>query len=898
MRLTPEQLGLTETPETTNTTGLQQALKLAKDGWHVFPLRPGSKAPLFPSAHKGETDPIIRKCRGECGKDGHGAWDGTTDLEKIRNWWTSHPNAGIGANLGDDRIAFDVDINHGGQFLNAFPTTRKHLSGRNNGNAHLIYRYEPGTLAAQIKPGNAALGPGMDIKVGRGSYIVMPGTRHEETGHLYTVADDNAGVEHHLTDEEVQAIYDEAGVQLTATARGVSRGLSVVPGGLSGTSGPRNASQVTGSLSELLSNPPARGDGKTNEWLTRVAGHYAKMHRTKRDLYEIEVRRAAAMVDPNYEDTEKVLESIWQTEIDGHPERAASLNTGWLVGNGNTLFCQISQKIGDETIMDLAPYADFDLEARGVAITDTGKRAYWVRLLWRGQQIDVTLDGEILGDDRAIRRWLAGYGATIDQPLQAYPKTAPGVRLQRYLESQNPPEVHIVDTLGWHPELNAFVTHDGIITKTGPVTKQEAGIVADPRLLERDIAPYHYGFEQTEQQAREVLQEILTYQTEQVTSTFGAWWAACLLKPQIQTQVSIFPFFGVEAASESGKTNGFFQMMVALNGNTRGQIAPTPPVLRDSASANHNGIVWADDLDDLTRYGEHLRASTSNGTASKMDSDKNGIRNTKIVSPILISGEQLGMSTQKALADRAVIISVPSPTERMSLKNPGRKQWDDIVEMTNRYSGVYGLAVLAGWYQQYALQNIDHVYQTLAKTRGKGKGRHGDKLAVLITGAHLLDAMLGHENAWEGEGPNTKLVRQWATTVENNLTADNTLTMEVLPWALRQFSMPEHPHENDMGRFAGITTPAFIRGEWDNTIDSDIEIWISSTLLADAWARDHNHRVDQRTATNNALNQQADRVCIPGSSKGFKISGTNRVVRYRKLTPEYAQMVMLRATTD
>lgn len=897
MKLTPEQLG-DLAPQTSNTTGLQQALKLAGDGWHVFPLRPGSKAPLFPSAHKGDTDPSRRKCRGGCGVEGHGAWDGTTDLELIRKWWTSHPNAGIGANLGDDRVAFDVDLNHGGRFLESFPTTRKHLSGRNNGNAHLIYQIEPGTLAATLKPGNAVLGPGMDIKVGRGSYIVMPGTRHEETGHLYTVGPDNAGLEHVLTDEEVQEIYDEAGIQLTATARGASRGLSVVTGGLAGPKTPQDTSKATGHLSELLSNPPA--EGSRNDWLTKVAGHYAKMHRDKRDLYEVEVRRANRDLPSPLEsdEVEKTLESIWQTEVEQHPERAASLNNGWLVGNGHTLFCQVSMKQGDETVMDLAPYADFDLEARGVAITDTGKRAYWVRLLWRGQQIDVTLDGEILGDDRAIRKWLASFGATIDQPFQAYPKTAPGVRLQRYLESQTPPEVHIVDTLGWHSELNAFVTHDGIITTTGPVTKQEAGIVADPRLLEREVAPYHYGFEQTHDEAQQVLRDILTFQTDEVTSLFGAWWASCLLKPQIQTQVSIFPFFGVEAASESGKTNGFFRMMVALNGNTRGQIAPTPPVLRDSASANLNGIVWADDLDDLTRYGEHLRASTSNGTASKMDSDKNGIRNTRIVSPILISGEQLGMSNQKALADRAVIISVPSPTDRMSLKDPTRKQWDDIIELNDRYSGVYGLSVLAGWYQQYALKNADNVKKILSSSKGNGKGRHGDKLAVLVAGAHLLDALVGHETPWDGTGEHATRVKAWADSVEANHQADNTLTMEVIPWALRQYGMPAGPVPAEGGRFAGIITPAFVRGEWSDTLDNTAEVWISSTLLGDAWARDHNHRVDQRTATKDALGQQADRVCVPGSSKAFKVAGTGQVLRYRKLTPEYATLVMGRATSD
>jgi len=895
MKLTPEQLGQPEPSTPTNT--LQMALRLASDGWHVFPISSGSKMPLLPKAHDVKKNPELRRCRGECGRDGHGAWDGTTDPDKIRKWWGNHPTANIGANLGDDRIAFDVDLNHGGTFLQSFPTTRRHLSGRGNGNAHLIYNISGSALAQAIRGGNGTsggLGDGMDIKVGRGMYIIMPGSRHEETGKLYTLEPDHD--EHMLTDDEVQAIYDEAGVALSATARGAAKGISAVTGAKprpTGRSGPQM-------LSELLQNPPERGSGQANDWLTRVAGHYAKMHRDKRDLYEVEVRRAADLMG-GYEDTEKVLESIWSTETEEHPERAATLNNGWLVGNDRALFCQISQKVGDDTIFTLSPYADFDIEARGVAVDDNNHRAYWVRIKWRGQEIDATLDGETLGDDRALRRWLAAFGATIDPPFQAYPKTSPGVRIQRYLESQDPSPVNIVDTLGWHEDLHAFVTHEGIITAEGPATKEQAGVVANPQLIIRDVAPYKYGFEGTYEEAVEVLREVMTFQTPEVVAVFGAWWAACLLKPQIQTQTSIFPFFGIEAASESGKTNGYFRLMVGLNGNTRGQVAPTKPVLRDSASANRNGIVWADDLDDLTAYGEILRASTSNGTASKMDMDRNGIRNTQIVAPILISGEQLGMGTQKALADRSIIIPVPSPTERMSLKpGPKRIQWFDVMDLTNRFSGVDGLAAIAGWFQSAALQRVEETLLALAESKKTGKGRHGDKVAVLMAGAALLDSLLGAEGAWEGQGPTSLGVAAWATAHEGGLIADNTLTMEVLPWAMRIYKNPDAPQEYTMGRFQGIDTPVFVRWTGEPTLDAvnGAEVWISASLLADAWARDHNHRVDARTATKTALSQQADRVCEVGTSKPFKVSGTARTGRYRKLLPEYARLVLARVDSE
>lgn len=743
---------------------------------------------------------------------------------------------------------------------------------------------------------NNGLGEGMDIKSGFGGYIVLPPTKHEETGKPYTIGMENAGELHTLTDEELQAIYDEAGVSLSATARGAAKGLAAV----AGTRVEKKTTQATaGMLSDLLQNPPTRGEGRTNDWLTRVAGHYAKLHREKRDLYEVEFRRAVDMVDPSYEEAEKIQESVWQREIGGHAERGAALDNGWLVGNGRALFCQIMENQGEDKVAGLAPYADFDIQARGVAVGEDSARSYWVSVLWKDNEIELTLTGETLGDDRALRKFLSTVGATIDPPLNAYPKTTAGVRLQRYLESQNPPQVQIVDTLGWHEELSAFVTHEGVITLEGVTSKEQAGIVADPVLLKRDVAPYKYGFEGSWPEAVEVLREVLTFQAPEVTGVFGAWWAACLLKPQIQTETSIFPFFGVEAASESGKTNGFFRMMVAMNGNTRGQIAPTKPVLRDSASANRNGIVWADDLDDLTAYGEILRASTSNGTASKMDMDRNGIKNTQIVAPILISGEQLGMGQQKALADRSVVIDVDSPTSRMSLRSGAaadRIQWSDVLELQARFAGPDGLAVLAGHFASAALQSVGEVLSILREWRGKGRGRHGDKAAVLMAGACLLDFFLGHPDAWSGGGDNAQQVQAWTIANERGLIADNALTITILPWALRLYHVHDQPEEHSMGRFSGIDTPAFIKHIGDpNSLEGADEIWFSPTKLYDAWARDHNQRVDARTETKTAIAQQADRVSVPGSSKPIKILGTQRVERYRKLLPDYFRTVLSRS---
>ncbi|QXJ40734.1 primase [Curtobacterium phage Parvaparticeps] len=867
-RLTPEQLpddyARPETPQQDSPGSmLQHALDWAAMGWNVFPLQPGKKEPM---------------------RGSKGAHDGTQDEDQIRRWWTQFPTANIGGNLGDDKLVFDIDANHNGVAPRTLPATRTHVTGRGGENKHYIYGIRPGSAAAAVKQRNG-WATGIDIKVGHGGYIVLPPSIHPETGRPYAI--EPGGEIHEIEDAELQAIFDEVGVAMSATARGAAKGLAAVGGAKKNTK-TSGASENAGHLSSLLANPPERGTGQTNEWLTRVAGHYAKMHRDKRDLYEVEVRRAAAMVDPNYEDTEKVLESVWGTE-ETRIERSATPASGWLVGNGRVMFHLIRVGNGDDAHYDTAPYSDFDVECRGVAVDDSGKRSYWLTFANSHGEVETTIAGEIFGDPRTLRKVLASYGLSYHESNSASPeKMDIAARLLRYIEHQRPPRVEIVPTLGWKIDYDGFITHDGVIKADGPHPHSESGLVADPTLTERDVAPYHYGFDGSWSEAVEVLREVMTFQDEQTCAVFGAWWAAALLKPQIQSQTSLFPIFGVEAASESGKTNGFFRLMTALNGNTRGQVVPTKPVLRDYASANFNGIVWADDLEDLTPYGDILRASTSNGTASKMDVDRHGVKSTQIVAPILISGESLGMSSQKALADRAVVISAPSPVDRKNaLGNP---QWDDIVALVSRFGGESGLASIAGHFVQHALADASEVLSALAVARREGQGRHGDKTAVLMAGAWLLDSWLGGETVQDR-------VREWAGLNQRGLQHDNTITMDVLPWAIRTFPRTEQPLLQEMGRYAGIVSPVLVLDGGQPTLEEagGAEVWISATLLADAWSRDHNHRITTRTESDSALNQQAARITYPGPSKQIRMVGGGRPTRYRQLLPEYARLVLDRA---
>jgi hypothetical protein len=373
---------------------------------------------------------------------------------------------------------------------------------------------------------------------------------------------------------------------------------------------------------------------------------------------------------------------------------------------------------------------------------------------------------------------------------------------------------------------------------------------------------------------------------------FGAWWAACLLKPQLLNRTSVFPFFGVEATSESGKTNGFFDLMVQLNGNTKGQVRPTMASMRDLMTANSSGIVWADDLDSLDAYGELLRSATSGGTSTKLDRDSGKLLDAQIVSPVLITGEALGMNAQKALRDRAVLLEVPSPVGRMSLLGDW-PQWEDVKDLQAKFPKTGGgLAVMAGWFVQAALSLAEPVDASVRESKRTGSGRRSDKFAVLAAGAMLLDAFTGHEDPFSGTGPHAVRVARWISEQQNSseLDRDNTVTMKLIPWALRAFGETDVAIPGE-GRFQNILSPVLVVGS-SETLENPggLEVYVRPSLLADAWKRENSGRVDDRTETETAIRQQL--IALGASSAVRKADGKS--VRYLRLPSDYARAVLER----
>ncbi|MEU0792866.1 bifunctional DNA primase/polymerase [Amycolatopsis sp. NPDC005961] len=176
-----------------NTTTVDAALDAAARGWHVFPLRPGTKRP---AGHPEDRCPGMGRCAG-----GHRTPEqrATTDPDKIRAAWT-HAPYGIGVAAGPSGLCvLDLDTLkpgeeipdrwaaagvHSGEDVLAVVANEagRELPGDTltvrtpSGGLHLYYRVPAGVV---LRNTSGERGNGLGWKVDTrawGGYVVGPGT--------------------------------------------------------------------------------------------------------------------------------------------------------------------------------------------------------------------------------------------------------------------------------------------------------------------------------------------------------------------------------------------------------------------------------------------------------------------------------------------------------------------------------------------------------------------------------------------------------------------------------------------------------------------------------------------------------------------------------------------------
>ncbi|AOE44381.1 DNA primase/polymerase [Gordonia phage Ghobes] len=822
-------------------------------GWSVFPLAPRSKEPYKGSA---------------------GVKDATRDPETLARWAKLYPDCNVGGSCAG-KLVVDVDPRSGGKVPEDLPPTRRHYSGRGDGGVHLVYSLHD---LQRVKSGANVLGPGVDVKTGANSYVVLPGSVHPETGQKYT-----------QDDQPVVFVPDS----LLKRVRTVQA-----------TGGEGNA-DVKSLLTSLLNNPPA--EGGRNEWLTKVCGHYAKRYRAEPDLYWYHVNAANKLLPQPLDqgEVDKTGKSVWNTESSGHPERdfleTLKEESGWLVSDDYQLLT--AGYVGDDKKTEpvAVQFADFDLKLVGVLRDPEDNSLTYDCLLQLHRdktETPVSLEADLFGDARALKRRLASFGASVTQPDKLVHKTPEWpTKLHQYLQSQPAPVALQVNRLGWCEEEQGFLTFDGVLDANGPRGYSVAR--PNPTLRSSRAATQHYGTEQTAEEARQVLAEVCEFQDDLTVALFGGWWAANFAKHLVRKHVPLFPVCAVEAASGSGKTSGFFSLMVQLSGSTTGEGHYTVPTLRNALAANYNGLVWVDDLDEPQSVHELIRVLTAGGTLTKMVNQSVSV-NYDLVGSLLLSGESLELHDQKATLDRCVLVNPSSPTDRKSAKGD-YSQWNDVVEVTDRLTRLGGGASLAGHYVTAVLAVEREVANACVELRTKlPSGREGSRLLVLAVGSRLLDYLLSKDRdkklLTEGGGHYAEVVRTQVLeapretldasgNVRVKLKNDNTLTQKLLPKYLSDKTL------NPAGR-----SPVATAYEEDDSY----EVYVNVRALADWWKKENFGQVSSRTESENGLNQQLDALyqAFPNDverGRRARVGQNGPVRRFTVLKGELAREVVYRS---
>jgi len=639
-------------------------------------------------------------------------------------------------------------------------------------------------------------------------------------------------------------------------------------------------------LAELLKNPPR--EGGRNEWLSRVAGHYAKVMEFD-DAYRESVMAANSMLSPPLDQAEatKAANSIWEAEQQARSlsSNMPSDNNGWLIGRDERLWTTVVRKGADGNWEErIEPWSDFDLRALGIVITPTG-RYYEVEVTRPGHGIQRDqLEHSVLGNSRSLNTWLAGHGCTVLPPAkEKYRAGSTASRLQRYLESQNPSRVIEIERLGWKEGIG-FVTHEGVITKHGFSAHLE---IAPKRELKTWV-PVRYGFDGDVKETRDILAQVMTFHEEHVTAVYGSWLMSCLLKPFIEEKTGWFPFMIVEGPSETGKTNGFFAMMQQLVGNSEGAVVPTQAVLRDSLSAHNSTPMWVDDMTDPERILDKMRQAAMGGSESKKGQDNTLDERVKMVRPLVISGEGFpGLHGDRALIQRAIILDVPSPVERESLL-PGRRglsQWDDVQDLWMQYGR--DLTRFAGHIVQMVLAH-DSIVDKLPNLRSK-RGRVGEKVAMLKVGTLVLQEILEADELMPR-------VDEWLENPEGVEEGDYPyLILEALPACLRDYT----------SRTAGLlptsamgAAPVFI----DRSVMGQAVIWWNDQYLADWLAKRPMTPRQRDQSTYRALREQRKLIGVGGTGATKQTStgpdGVRTKARYHYLDPDLTLVVLRKAQLE
>lgn len=263
---------------------LDTALAYLRRDWSVIPIDPNSKRPLV-------------------------AWSQyqskRATTQELRQWWSNHPNAGVGIVTGQisQLVVVDFDGDAAITHLNEWPETYEVQTP--NG-VHRYYQLGPEDRAVT---GVSLFGKGVDVR-GEGGYIVAPPTERRDGG-VYS-----------LTVDMEPLFRPSKLVRAERKAEG-SLGKMVIAGPDLDPNKSFDADEINDMwiARTLISGAPK---GARNDYCARLAGYFAGIGMVQ-DVTMVQLLQWGSRCSPPMEPDEvaHVVESIYRTVERKTKERAA-----------------------------------------------------------------------------------------------------------------------------------------------------------------------------------------------------------------------------------------------------------------------------------------------------------------------------------------------------------------------------------------------------------------------------------------------------------------------------------------------------------------------------------------------------------------------------------------------
>lgn len=694
------------------------------------------------------------------------------------------------------------------------------------------------------------------------------GDAGSETG-AYDFRGDGGGVVMAPTMHKSGAVYEWVGGELMDAPECLRKEEQPKP-----TTGRSGGHGVLGDL-QLSADDPGRG----NNWLTRVAGHFAKHYRGSFDMYEAILSNLnQASADPiDDADFSKTINQIWKTEQSNADPGLVGYeqSNGWLVGHAGRLFTLCNEGgDGEEKVLKAREWGNFDPKVTGIATYADGTRRYLIDLHVGDRVIpDVEVELSALSTDARANGWLATFGANIlPAPHDIRGGYAPHGRLTRYVTGQDAPESVIVDHLGWDRQHRQYLTNTGVIVAGAQAEARFGPVRPSRKAIEHSRV--HFGFEVSSDEAVGILRQVLTFHDETAMSVMAAWMVMRLLAEMYK--VTVHPSLQVEGKSGSSKTKTTHMLIQLILGSKQDGGGWSKARAEGAYASNAGGVVWFDDTDIDKDLQELIRIATTGGSKAKMSAgDFTKVGDTRFRASTIITSEGLTdtYNAQQANRERAVRVELPPVQGRMSYNDPKRTQWEADVKplWLDRFGGDF--TQVAGALLAAILEHADAMGDLDGATRVE------QAYGILRGGARVLASLLD-------DPEHVVRVDKWISE-RQDLGGASTVTLEVVPglWADRR--MPTTPGAN------GVVQPVFL---------AEGKFHVNANLAAPAWkayrGRGYTTR-DASVADQSGIKREMQTVASGSKQINTGVrndKGGTINVRYWVVDEKYTKIILDKAT--